>query len=331
MNIEKQNIDELLIAYLLGELDTETSLQVEAWIAESDEHRQQFEATKQIWDASENTMHLNFDSNMAWDKVAPKITIKKTFNRFYYSAAAVILLLVSSVFVFTFINQETQTYTLQANLNLENDTLIDGSIIKLNKNSSITYSENFNENIRELSMEGEAFFDIKRDTSKAFIINIENTSRVEVLGTSFNIKSTDDYTDVYVKSGLVKFEYQTKDTLKAYQSILLKAGEKVKYNKLTNELIQTKDSLLNAVETYWMDRKLTFDGIKLKKVVKILEVVYDVNIELADSAINDCLLTVSFDNEEISQILEVLANTFELEIEQNGDQYLFKGQRCEKE
>lgn len=339
MNIEQQNIDELLIAYLLQELDKTSSEQIELWIAESDENRLQFEQVKQVWNTTENTEQLEFNSDLAWNKVSARITpmpnIKPGSKPFLTSqlllgVAATILLLIGSFIIFLNVDNEPQTTILYANNSITNDTLTDGSIIKLNNKSSLSYNENFNNDTREVRLKGEAFFDIKRDTTKAFIVNMDK-SRVEVLGTSFNIKSKGDFTNVYVKSGLVKFEYLPEDTTKAYQAILLKAGEKVRYNKITHKILESKDSLLNEIETYWIDKKLVFDGIKLKKVIEILEVVYDVKIKAADKTINNCLLTVSFNNEDIEQIIEVIASTFKLEVEKNKNHYFLNGPSCESE
>lgn len=331
MNIEDKNIDELLIAFLLKELDQSMVEQVEQWISATDENQERYHQIKKLWDVSEDS-NLSFDSSKAWNKVSPQISQKSIMQGAWLRVAAAIILLVGSYFVFFGIDNTTEPQVLYANSKLESDTLTDGSIIKLNNNSNISYAENFNTDVREISLEGEAFFDIERDTTKAFIINIEN-SRVEVLGTSFNINTNPDsnIVTVNVRSGLVAFSYLPEDTTKAYQSIQLKAGEKVSYNKDTRLITESKDSLLNKLEYLWIDKQLVFDGIRLEKVVEILEVVYDVNINFSDDNIKDCLLTVSFDNEGITQIIEVIASTFDIDIEQEENNYLFKNGACENQ
>lgn len=343
MNFEDKNIDELLISYLLKELEITQHKEVELWISASDENKSRFHEIEKLW-AHALPSDLYFDSSKAWDKIASKVTenpenkasdepsenIRFLSLKPLLSVAAVILMLLGSYFVFIHLDRTPEPTFLYANTKFDNDTLTDGSIIKLNANSTITYADNFNEDNREIKLEGEAFFDIKRDTSKAFIINIEN-SRVEVLGTSFNINTELDshMVSVNVRSGLVKFSYLTQDTLKAYQSIQLRAGQKVLYNKNTKALTLSNDSLQNALEYYWVDKQLVFDGIRLEKVMALLEVVYDVKIKFSDEALKDCLLTVAFENEELSQIMAVIASTFNFEVQVDGRQYLLKGGSCE--
>lgn len=344
MNIEDKNIDEILIAYLLKELDISQHEQVKLWISASDENQARYRELEKLWVHSEHS-ELIFDSAKAWDKVSSEITespknkpsdepsksIGFISLKPLLSVAAVILVLLGSYFVFINIDTIPEPTYLYANTKLDNDTLTDGSIIKLNANSNITYADNFNEDIREIKLKGEAFFDIKRDTTKAFIINIEN-SRVEVLGTSFNINTELDshLVSVNVRSGLVKFSYLTQDTLKAYQSIHLRAGQKALYNKNTKALTLSEDSLQNVLEYYWVDKQLVFDGIKLEKVMAILEIIYEVKIEFSDESLKDCLWTVAFENEDISQIMAVIASTFNFEVQVDKKQYLLKGGSCEK-
>ena len=329
MKIDDKNIDELLMAYLLNELDDNSVAQVEQWISASDENGAKFEQIQKIWQSAELS-NLHFDTESAWNKVSDKIEKKSIFIKNWISIAATIILLTGSYFVFQYINKPLETTTLYANNSFTNDTLIDGSVIILNENSQISYNSDFNKNKREITLKGEAFFDIERDTSKTFIINTTN-SRVEVLGTSFNINSepTDSLLTVFVNSGSVLFSYQPEDTTMAYQEVRLSAGEKVTYNKNRGKVIVSSDSDLNQTDTYWIDNKLSFDGITLGKVVQILEIIYDVKIVLFNSELSNCRLTVSFDNNDIDQILEVIATTFNLELEQNKSTYILKGNACE--
>ncbi len=331
MKIDEKNIDELLIAYLLNELDDNAKKQVEIWIDRSEENKAQYQQISKLWQASEHS-NLSFDTHEAWEKVSHRISRKSIFQNYWLRIAAAILLLLGSYAILKYINKPMATTVIYANNQLVNDTLSDGSVIKLNKGSKIIYDENFNSSIREITLEGEAFFEIERDTAKPFIINIEN-SRVEVLGTSFNINT--DYDDnlvtVFVRSGMVRFSYLPPDTTKAFQSIELKAGEKVSYNKSTHELTESDDTLLNEIETYWIDQQLVFDGIRLEKVIAVLEAVYEVNIKLSDEKLKDCLLTVSFYNEDIDQVINVIAGTFNLEFEKDNNNYLLKGNACENQ
>lgn len=330
MNIDEKNIDQLLIAYLLNELDNSSKEQVEQWVAESDDNLKKYQQISKIWQVSENSVHLNFNANKAWDKVSAQIETKHFFQNHWFRAAAILLILIGSYSIIKNINNTPETTVLFANAELLSDTLMDGSVIKLNKNSNLSYTDNFNSDTREIALTGEAFFDIKRDETKPFIINLER-SKVQVLGTSFNIKSHpgSDTVVVYVHSGLVLFEYMPKDTTRPFESIKLKAGQKIVYNKITHDITENTDSLLNKLETYWINKNLVFDGIKLGKVAELLEVIYEVKIDFSNESLKNCLLTVGFEDEGIEQIIEVIATTFNFEIEKIDNKYILKGDSCE--
>lgn len=153
-----------------------------------------------------------------------------------------------------------------------------------------------------------------------------------MLGTSFNIKSepNEDLVSVYVKSGVVLFEYLSKESDSTYLSIILKKGDRVVYNKITKQLEPVLDPEASNLDMYWVNQELVFDGIQLGKVAEILETVYDVDITFTNEQSKNCLVTVSFQNAEIDQIIEVIATTFGLELEQIDNEYILKGLSCEE-
>ena len=175
----------------------------------------------------------------------------------------------------------------------------------------------------------QAFFDIERDTTKPFIVHL-NQSEVRVLGTSFNIKSNsnDQLISVFVKSGVVMFKYLSDETDSTYLSIKLRAGDKVVYNKKTRKLEPIHASSEKSTDIYWLNQELIFDGIELEKVSRILESVYDVKISFTDEETKKCLLTVNFQNANINHIMEVIAVTFELDLEHSNNNYTLKGISC---
>lgn len=96
---------------------------------------------------------------------------------------------------------------------------------------------------------------------------------MKVLGTSFNIKSNpeDELVTVYVKSGLVLFEYLSNTTDSTYLSIELRTSDQVVYNKNTRMLEPDSESNEATLDIYWVNHELIFDGIALGKVATILE------------------------------------------------------------
>jgi len=324
-----QNIDHLLTGYLNGELSESDTYHVSEWISQSEENQEYFEHFASIWNLSQNTQLPEFNSEIAWSKVSPKIQKTPFYKQSWLQIAASILILLGAMTAILQVTSNNGQTSVYASTEILNDTLQDGSVVTLNKNSQIRYAENFNSKTREIELEGEAFFDIERDTTRPFIIHLEQ-SEVHVLGTSFNIKSSaeDELISVFVKSGVVMFKYMTHDSDSTYLSIKLHAGDKVVYNKTTQQLEPLAEASEKATEMYWLNQELIFDGIELEKVSRILESVYDVNISFTDEQTKKCLLTVNFQNSNIDHIMAVIATTFELDLEQDHNHYTLKGKSC---
>jgi len=324
---ENEHIENLLMAYLLNELAVDKAQEVDLWLASSSENQQKLDEVLKIWEASQHADELSFDSNKAWNKVSKKMTSKPFYQETWLRVAAAILILFGSATLFWETSSTNTPVVLYAQNEVVNETLIDGSEITLNANSNLSYTESFNTKNREVTLEGEAFFDIERDETKPFIINLAQC-KVTVLGTSFNIKSNvdDELVRVFVKSGVVRFEYLSNDSMQTYLTIELHAGDRVVYNKETHQLeSSTSQNSSNNLDMYWINKELIFDGIELGKVSEILEIVYDVQISFTDIQSKKCLLTANFQNADINQIMTVISTTFELELEQLGNQYSLKG------
>lgn len=350
MEIDKNNIDELLIAYLLKELDKEEIVSVEQWINSSADNMTAFNQVSELWSNAEMS-NLDFDNTQAWKNVANQINSKKKninnqfFLKPWMGIAASFLVLMSAYLIFENPSISTTEYSndskyvmdqpleatmIVASASQKKETMSDGSNIQLNEHSQISYNADFNKTKREVALKGEAFFNIKRNIEKPFIVHTEN-SKIEVLGTSFNIKNNpeDSVVTVFVKSGLVRFSYLPQDTTKLYQEIQLSAGKKVVYNKNSRKIQLTNDRAYNQIDTYWMDNKLSFEGIRLEKVVKILEIIYDVKIVLLHENLKNCQINVGFNNDNINQVMAVIASTFNIELEQGDQTYILKGNGCE--
>lgn len=180
--------------------------------------------------------------------------------------------------------------------------LPDSSIIKLNAGSKLRYPEAFADNIREVYLEGEAFFEIKRDTLHPFVIHT-NELETQVLGTSFNIRAyhTEAMNKVAVVSGLVKV------TTKNGISSLVDPEQMAVYEKAEKSLrTQTYDS---KKEIGWKDNILFFDRIALQKVFSTLEIWYDVNIEAHNTISLNEAYSGEFHNETLRNVLEGIGYT----------------------
>lgn len=204
--------------------------------------------------------------------------------------------------------------TIHATSTTLNDTLPDGTTITLNKNSSLTYTQKFKGNTRPVTLKGEAFFNVSPDKSKPFIITINDVT-VQVVGTSFNVKHKNGKTTVDVETGIVKVS-KNKDQVE------LKHGEKVIISDPNLKLLKSisKGRLYN----YYRNKELVCDQTPLQELVEALNEIYNVNISIKNPELQEKPITTIFKDQSLDQILEVIQETFVIEIERKNNQILLK-------
>lgn len=275
--------DTVLIAYITGELNSDERSAVFKWIDSSEENREYFDELAQTWALAGAGKITAFDTQAAWSKVrlniqtvdeTPIIPLSKRFKKGWYLAASV-LILVGAFSIFKLLNQPIENITILSDTSGLVDELEDGSVVTLNANTRIDYPKNFDENERRLALNGEAFFEIARDESKPFIIDMPNQTHVKVLGTSFNIKSNqqDTITSVFVSTGKVEFGTAT-------EIIYLIAGETGYYNTRTGELWKVNDARNGDQVLFWKTGRIKFENAPLAEVVDVLNAIYEDEVQL---------------------------------------------------
>jgi transmembrane sensor len=176
-----------------------------------------------------------------------------------------------------------------------NVRLPDSSNVYLNKYSKITYYNNFRKK-RVLTIEGQVFFKVKRDTLKPFVVNA-GESNIKVLGTSFTVETKPQSVEVIVASGKVAF-YSTK--LKCDTLFLIK-GDKGVFKKEGLCLEKLKNNDLNYLA--WENHTLSFVNTPLTQVIHDLEKYYNIKITLTDISISKLHYTSEFNNPSLNEVL----------------------------
>lgn len=186
-------------------------------------------------------------------------------------------------------------------------TLNDGTVVYLNKNSSLVISEVYATDKREVYLEGEAYFEVAHNAELPFIIQTDY-SEVEVLGTSFNVKSGSELVEVAVLEGRVAF----KDSREGKDDqVILQKGEYA-YLDLERNQIKTENF---GVENYlaWKNRELHFDQLTMENVCVQIDRFYDVSCDFENETIKERKLTANVPNDDFENILSVIASSLYLE------------------
>ncbi|GAA5219949.1 FecR family protein [Membranihabitans marinus] len=200
--------------------------------------------------------------------------------------------------------------------------LSDGSYVLLSPGSSLTYIENFDSNIREIELVGEAFFDIYRDTLRPFIVH-SNGVETEVLGTAFSISSyskTDSFRLV-VSHGKVQVSAD-----EVSLGILEKQDEMI-LNRANGEVLRRKieDEKIAHIEP----EEFVMDDMEIAKAIDIIAKRWDCWVELESQALGQCRFTTSFmRGDSLEEIMAVISGVVGAEYRIEGNVVYLKGNGC---
>jgi ferric-dicitrate binding protein FerR (iron transport regulator) len=128
-----------------------------------------------------------------------------------------------------------------------------------------------------------------------------------------------------VNSGKVAFRELTATKEEDENARILVAGE----SALFSEESGFEDVSANENDLFWKNKSLVFEGEKLREVVRLLELNYQVSIEFSTKRLGNCRLTATFEDKSIEEVLEVIALTQGLELEDTPKGYKLIGEGCE--
>jgi len=260
-------------------------------------------------------------------------------RKLLWTGAAVVI--TAAIIVFTLLANTKKSFSqekiAQSEVSTKNGSrtkiqLPDGTSVWLNSSSKLVYdNENFGTTIREVSLTGEAYFDVVKNPNKPFVIHTAKMD-IRVLGTAFNVKCYPG--EKTTETSLIRGSVEV--TLKDRQEkIIMKPNEKLILNnddtKATKRIVASikpdapvekanpiielshltlypKDSSI-VVETGWVENRLVFSDEKLEDIAKKMERWYGVTINIANEKLKKELLTGSFEKETIDQALNALQLT----------------------
>ncbi|MFK8037544.1 MAG: FecR family protein [Crocinitomicaceae bacterium] len=273
--------------------------------------------------AIENTMastegyqSVEFDTSKGWRKMSQRIDDQKE-TRFtlrpilkYGIAASIAIIL--GITGFQLFNKQKSEFIVFKNdeLAAKQIELPDGSVVDLAKNTTLAYHPDF-ENNRDVELNGEAFFNVFRNENNPFTINTDY-GNVTVLGTSFNVNTFEEKTQVDVKTGLVAL------TLKNTK-IKLAVGESAWSDGI--KISQKTDVNMNDLS--WNTGEFYFENTPIPTVIKFLESFYG---DVIDSNIESdhCSFSGSFSNQKIDGIIEALVLSCNLEFSKENNRFILK-------
>ncbi|WP_421873032.1 FecR family protein [Marinoscillum sp.] len=217
-----------------------------------------------------------------------------------------------------------------------NIVLADGTTIRLNSESSLTYPESFTNETRGVKLTGEAFFDVARNEQKPFIVE-SGEINTTVLGTSFNIKAFPDKNiEVTVATGKVHVETAFSPHSKggdaegrAGSRVLLTPNQQAVYEPSGS--LQKREVDLSKYLA-WQEGRIIFDEIPLGEAILILERWYNVSFVLETKLIGNCIIRNEYNDENLLNILESFKHILGVEyrFDNESNSIILFGKGCDQ-
>lgn len=245
-------------------------------------------------------------------------SLHSKYRRVQLAAVLIPFLLTISFSVAYYLNQDEvrsfEIYTLKGEKSFLN--LPDQSKVWINGESCLTYASDFDVKQRNISLQGESFFDIAHQDGKPFTLSVDNIDIV-VRGTKFNVKNNSDEVEVALLKGKVDL-YYNKDQFIAS----LKPNQVIHVDKLhPNQFrIETTNTKKYAV---WIYNKLMIDKENIVEIAHKLEKWYGVNIRLSNITDNHTY-TFTIKTESLNETLNLLNQLLPIEYSLNGEEVIIK-------
>lgn len=237
---------------------------------------------------------------------------KPQFNQIFKIAASIILLIgISSFFIFQNINKVSNTLVYNDTGKPKIIYLPDSSKVTLNSKSELVYSDKFNEALREITLKGEAYFDVTSNKEKPFIVKTKGLS-TKVLGTEFNIKESEETITVTVAEGLVRVS-------NSLDSLKLSPNQQIVFNSKSKQL--QKKNVIAYHYNLWFHDEIDLNNLTLYEVAKILQNLYNTSIEFRDEKDKEVKMSISFNrNEDFDQILKRINFVNDVNLKKKGNE-----------
>ena len=274
----------------------------------------QIEKNKLKTDQAWEQLYTRLEQDGLLDKPISGTQIPYRIGLMKWAAAIVILCVSVATAIFLGRERTPETTLLTLHNNEASTTLVttleDGSIVYLADNSQLSYPEHFQREKREVSLLGNALFDVSGNKERPFLIETEQ-ARIEVLGTSFNIKSSDKSAfELAVRRGLVKVTLK-----KNGEQTLVKAGQTVSLFSNRLQVAPTQDNEQFSDYT----RRIQFKDERLGDILHVINLEYTKMPLKTKADFENRRLTVSFYNNSPATMAELICAALKLKCTQQNN------------
>ncbi|WP_353718385.1 FecR domain-containing protein [Dyadobacter sp. 676] len=288
--------------------------------------------TEEAFDQQEHLARVQNEIRRLSADEVPAVPLRRpAFPWFLRYAVAAMFLLVAGVGGYYYLSRKsvfrpgTDTIAIvNKTRQVRRHTFPDGSEAWLNPGTRITYAkDDFRKDSREVSLEGEAFFEVTHDASRPFFVHGESV-QVKVLGTSFNVRANKGEAE-YAVSVVTGKVFVTADE---GREVTLLPHQQAVFKVASGELVSAQVPEVAEKAPLWQPVSLSFSDAKLGEVVKRLEEKFDVKIRLENPNLENCRVKATFDHDRLSEILEMTMQIVDASYQMQNDEILIRGEGC---
>ena len=319
-------MEEIIYKYLNKTLTPEENEQLKNWLASREENKIILTKLSSFYRNDESRLPIS--KEIVWDEIHQRLerstasatpTIRMSWRMVSRIAAVLVIVstLVTIAYLYSF---ETKKVEPLVNNTIFKETplgskvttkLPDGSLVTLNSGSKISFSEEFDENKREVHLSGEAFFEVVHNLNKPFLVRMDGDV-VRVLGTSFNIRSYPEDSAVYVSVATGRVSY----SIPSGDEVILEPNRMATYLPHRRSLTTGE---VNGLQAFgWKDKVLYFNDITFDKVVTELERWYGIQIVYSNEQAFKGSYSEQFNNPTLSEVLHSLSFVYRFDFEIDG-------------
>lgn len=312
---------ELVVRCITGQATGYEQEKLKVWLKE-DENRTRYEEIRAIWIAS-GEVYKDYSPDLA--RARKKIqngidpAVKLAPWKWAGRAAAILVAAVGALWAIAEYSANVNVRQLpmveiSTGSAMDSVTLSDGSVIWLNRETTLKFLGEFTGPERRVFLNGEAFFKVVHNPEKPFIVEANGTA-TKVLGTSFNIKSSKDNIVVSVRTGKVLFFEH--DNVRNCE--LLVKDQMAAFSPSSRSI--RKSAIDGSKLPFWKNHPLAFKNTPLADVATKLSAYYDITIDLDPAIPENLSLTSSFEDQGAEEVLEVVCMTLDLKLERTTRGY----------
>ncbi|RHR37486.1 DUF4974 domain-containing protein [Parabacteroides sp. AF18-52] len=274
---------------------------------------------------------LPFDEKQMFDRLADRVKRPVVISyadrgnsawKYLSIAASIALLVVTSIFL---IDKEPKRALVYYETTAVPDaktkiTLPDSSVVWLNANACLRYPREFSQQIRQVEIKGEAFFEVRKDEKRPFIVQTDGVG-IKVLGTTFNVDAEPDKTQITLLTGKIGLYKSTNQSQTADR--ILQPGEQAVYFKSDNDL---KISTIRPENTIsWVTGIFEFKDNSLEDIMQELQRAFHVKIHIENENLKGQTFNANFtEKETLEEILSVLQISARYKIEKKKGEIFLK-------